>query len=79
MAPALAATNKKEVTMERSFVDDNFGTYSIESEDDVEFYRDVQQRSVKKKCQGCGRTVKILPDYAYCDSCARKREQGYDI
>jgi uncharacterized OB-fold protein len=61
------------------YVDDNFGTYEIEDEDDVRFYHDVQKRSVKTKCQGCGRTVKLLPGYAYCDSCARKREQGLDI
>jgi len=65
--------------MERTFVDDNFGTYNIQDEEDIEFYRSVQQRSVRKKCQGCGRTVKILPHYAYCDSCATKREQGYDL
>lgn len=65
--------------MGRTFVDDNFGTYEIESEEDVEFYRRVQERSVKKKCRGCERMVKLLPHYAYCDSCARKREQGYDI
>ena len=65
--------------MNRSYVDDNFGTYDIQDEDDIEFYRDVQKRSVRKKCQGCGRMVKILPQYGYCDSCATKREQGYDI
>lgn len=64
---------------ERTYCDENFGTYEIRDEEDIEFYRETQQRSVRKKCQGCGRTVKILPDYAYCDSCARKREQGFDI
>jgi len=63
----------------RTFADDNFGVYEIAGEEDVEFYFDVQARSVKKRCGGCGRLVKILPHYAYCDSCARKREQGYDI
>ncbi len=61
------------------FVDDNFGTYEIEDEDDIKFYRDVQERSVETTCRGCGRKVKLLPGYAYCDSCARKREQGLDI
>ena len=62
-----------------SYVDDNFGTYSIDDEDDIRFYRDVQKRSVRKKCQGCGRMVKILPQYGYCDSCTTKREQGWDF
>ena len=65
--------------MERSFVDDNFGTYDIQDGDDIRFYQDVQKRSVRKKCQGCGRMVKILPQYGYCDSCATKREQGFDL
>lgn len=63
----------------RTYVDDNFGTYEIEDEDDIEFYRDVQRRSVKKKCQGCGQTKKLLPDYAYCNSCADKLERGGDL
>jgi ferric iron reductase protein FhuF len=62
-----------------SYYDDNFGHYTIESEEDVQFYRYVQKRSVTKKCKGCGRKVKLLPDYAYCDSCARKLEQGGDL
>jgi uncharacterized OB-fold protein len=61
-----------------TYIDDNFGTWDMRDEDDVAFYRDVQRRSVKKKCQGCGRSVKILPDYAYCDSCATKIECGMD-
>lgn len=62
-----------------TYVDDNYGTYEIESDEDVEFYRDVQRRSVRKKCQGCGRMVKILPEYAYCDNCASRRERGEDL
>jgi uncharacterized OB-fold protein len=63
----------------RSYYDDNFGHWDMQDEEDVEFYRHVQRNSVRKKCQGCGRMVKIMPDYAYCDSCATKREQGWDI
>jgi hypothetical protein len=62
-----------------SYYDDNFGHYEIEDEDDVEFYHQVQRESVTKKCQGCGRKVKLRPDYAYCTSCADKRECGYDL
>lgn len=61
-----------------TYIDDNFGTYDIEDEDDVEFYHDVQRRSVEKTCEGCGRRVRLLPDYAYCDSCANKREHGWE-
>ena len=62
------------------YADDNFGTWEdMDDPDNREFYLDVQQRSVWKKCRGCGRRVKILPDYAYCSSCADKREQGMDI
>lgn len=63
-----------------SYYDDNFGHWEdMDDPENREFYRDVQRRSVTKTCAGCGRRVRILPQYAYCDSCARKREQGFDI
>ena len=65
--------------MGRIYVDDNFGVYDIESEEDVEFYHQVQKESRRKKCQGCGRMVKLRPDYAYCNSCANIRERGGDF
>ena len=63
----------------RTYYDDNFGFWDMRDEDDERFYREVQRRSVEKECFGCGRTVRILPEYGYCDSCATKREQGWDI
>lgn len=67
--------------MGRSYYDDNFGHWDMDDDPEgtQEFYREVQRRSVRKKCQGCGRMVKILPDYAYCDSCASKIERGWDV
>ena len=62
-----------------SYYDDNFGFYEIESEDDIEFYHRNQKRSVLKKCQACGRKVRLLPDYAYCNSCVNKLENGFDV
>lgn len=62
-----------------SYYDDNFGTHEIESQDDVDFYHEVQRRSVLKKCAGCGRKVKLQPEYAYCNSCAEKIEKGMDL
>lgn len=62
--------------------DDNYGNYECEPGDEEEtlrFYKEVQQDSVWKKCQGCERRVKLRRDYAYCNSCATKREQGWDI
>jgi len=61
------------------FYDDNYGFYEIESPEDIEFYHQTQKESVRKKCKGCGRTVKIKRDYAYCNSCANKIEKGYDL
>jgi rRNA maturation endonuclease Nob1 len=63
----------------RSYYDDNFGFYEIRDEDDLEFYHEMQRRSVRKKCEGCGRMVKIKPDYGYCNSCATKLERGFDV
>lgn len=65
--------------MPRSYYDDNFGHYNIESQDDVDFYHQVQRESVKKTCKGCGRKVKLRRDYAYCNSCADTLERGGDV
>jgi hypothetical protein len=62
-----------------SYYSDNYGWHDMEDEDDLRFYHESVNRSVEKTCQGCGRTVRILPDYAYCNSCADKIERGEDI
>ena len=62
-----------------SFYDDNFGHYEIEDEDDVEFYFQIQEESVSKECIGCGRIVKLRPEYSYCNSCTTKIEHGLDV
>ncbi len=59
------------------YYDDNFGWYDIESEEDIEFYHQVQRQSVWKNCQDCGKRVKLKPDYGICNSCADAIEQGY--
>ena len=61
------------------YIDENFGTYEIRDEEDVEFYREMQRTSVEKQCQGCGRWVRIQPHYAYCNACATRLEQGLDL
>lgn len=65
--------------MGRSYYDDNFGFYEIEDEGDVEFYHEMQEKSVEKRCRGCRRIVKIKPEYAYCNSCADTLERGGDL
>ena len=65
--------------MKQAQYDDNFGHYNIEDDDDLEFYEQMQRESVEKKCKGCGRTVRIRPQYAYCNSCAEKIERGEDV
>jgi len=56
--------------------DDNFGDWDPadfdDREDMMEFYDHMQSQCVEKVCQGCGRTVRIKYDYAYCDSCMRE-------
>lgn len=61
-----------------SYYDDNFGWYDVNSEEDVEFYRQVQAESVWKECSCCGRKVKLRPDYGICNSCADILERGGD-
>lgn len=66
--------------MPRSYYDDNFGHWhDTDDPDTLAFYRQTQRASVWKKCQGCGRKVKLRPDYAICNGCAEKREQGWDF
>ena len=65
--------------MPRSYYDDNYGWYEIEDQGDIDFYFETQAMSVEKKCQGCGRTVKIKPEYAYCNSCADIIERGGEL
>jgi hypothetical protein len=62
-----------------TFYDDNFGHWEIQDQDDVDFYFAVQRESKEKTCQGCGRIVRLRPDYAYCNSCADKIEMGADL
>lgn len=59
------------------YYDDNFGVYDIESEEDIEFYHQMQKMSVEKICVDCGKTVRIKYDYEVCNSCAERREQGF--
>jgi hypothetical protein len=63
-----------------TYIDDNFGVYEgMDDPENVEFYHQTQRRSRLKTCEGCGNKVRLLPDYAYCNSCADKRERGMDI
>ena len=62
-----------------TYYDDNFGHWDIEDEDDMEHYRRTQETNVEKEGAGCHRMVMLQPQYGYCDSCATKIEQGWDI
>lgn len=62
------------------YFDDNFGHWHDMDDPDVaEFYDRVQAQSVERKCEGCRRTVRLLPHYAYCDACATKIERGGEL
>lgn len=61
-----------------TYYDDNFGHGPFDPRDGAEWFRrHVELNSVEKECDGCGRWVKIMPQYDVCDSCATKREQGW--
>jgi len=62
------------------YYDDNFGHWTnmdIDNEEMVEFYHRLQRTNVEKVCAGCGRTVRIQPHYALCNSCADEAESGW--
>lgn len=61
------------------YYDDNYGWWDMDDPDAVEFYKQTQKESVRKKCSGCGRMVKIRPEYVLCNSCADKVERGQDL
>ena len=60
------------------YYDDNFGHWDIQSEEDIEFYHQVQRNSVWKTCEKCGKRVKIQKHYAICDACATAAENGWE-
>jgi len=60
------------------FIDDNYGVYEINDQDDIDFYHKTQRNSVWKNCDRCGKRVKIRRDYATCNSCAEAIEKGLD-
>jgi hypothetical protein len=63
-----------------TYHDDNYGDWEDMSDpDNQEFYRQTQATNVLKKCEGCGRMVRIQPHYAYCNVCADKLESGADL
>jgi hypothetical protein len=61
------------------YYDDNFGWYEIEDQEDLDFYMANQLSSVNTKCKGCGRTVRLLPEYIYCNSCTQIVERGGEL
>ena len=70
--------------MNENYYDDNFGHWEMgdtaeDRADSMEFYRHVQRTNVTKVCQRCGRTVRIQPHYAICNSCADRMERGVDF
>lgn len=64
---------------EATYIDDNFGVWEIQSEEDVGFYNQAQRESVLKNCVICGRKVKLRPQYDKCNSCCEKIERGIDV
>ena len=65
-----------------TYYDDNFGHYdeeSMETEDGRLFYEQMQRESVEKRCEGCGRMVRLRPEYYICTTCADTLERGGDL
>jgi hypothetical protein len=60
--------------------DDDFGHWEdMDDEDNHRFYEMVQRESVWKKCERCGRRVKLRPRYGVCNSGADKLERRFDL
>ena len=66
--------------MTGAYHDDNFGAWTDTDDPGTRrFYREVQRESVEKECGGCGRTVRLRPQYGYCSACADAIERGMDV
>jgi len=63
----------------KTYVDDNFGTWTgMDEPEMVDFYHQCQKTNVAKRCDRCGQMVWIQPQYAICNSCADAAESGMD-
>jgi hypothetical protein len=58
-----------------TYYDDNFGHYNIESEEDIEFYHEVQKNSVRTICRQCGGVFMLKRGYNLCNGCADANER----
>jgi hypothetical protein len=56
------------------YYDDNFGHYNIESDEDIEFYHQMQKESELKTCRQCERVVFLRRSYVICNDCADRNE-----
>ena len=64
----------------QTYYDENFGHWDMDSDPDaLDFYRECQRRSKETTCQGCKRTVRLLPHYNYCSGCCDRIERGWDL
>ena len=50
-----------------------------DNDGNVVWSRHYEGQFVDRKCQGCGCTFQGMPDHGYCNSCADKRERGWDF
>lgn len=60
-----------------SYYDDNFGHWEIESEEDIEFYHEVQRDSFRTTCRQCGGVFMLKRGYNLCNGCADRMESGW--
>ena len=58
-----------------TYYDDNFGHYNIESEEDIEFYHEVQKDSFRTICRQCDGVFMLKRGYNLCNGCADANER----
>lgn len=64
-----------------SYYDDNFGCWTTDEADREmrDWYDYVQRNSVETVCRDCGETVRLMPQYVICNSCAEAHESGWAL
>lgn len=57
--------------------DPDYDEYDMDS--DEGFNRWFEDQKVERTCQACKNKFMGMPDHGFCDPCADKREQGWDL
>lgn len=68
---------EEEEVEDESWYDEQEDVYGPDGE--VVYSPYYESLKVDRKCEGCGRHFRGMPDHGFCDSCADIRERGGEL